>query len=122
MNDNNVLLSNFPRMERDQRIAVLYSPGYGAGWATWNDKELTPILTTHRDIVQCVLDGDHLKAAKVATELAREALGKPDAYICVGGAETLEIEWITKGSQFEFEEYDGSERIHIIGSRKYQTV
>jgi len=24
---------------RDGKVAVLYSPGFGAGWSTWNDDE-----------------------------------------------------------------------------------
>ena len=25
------------KLERDGKVAILYSPGYGAGWSTWND-------------------------------------------------------------------------------------
>ena len=25
---------------RDGKVAILYSPGYGAGWSTWNDLEV----------------------------------------------------------------------------------
>ena len=116
------LLCRFPRMEKDGKVAVLYSPGFGAGWATWNDDEWNPLITTHRDIVQAVLDGDKEKAGKLAEQLIREAVGKADAYVCVLGADDLKVEWLTKGSQFEIEEYDGSESIHVIGDRGYQTA
>lgn len=38
-------------------VAVLYSPGYGAGWSTWNPHDclFTP------EIVQLVLEGLHVK-------------------------------------------------------------
>lgn len=116
------LLCRFPRMEKDGKVAVLYSPGCGAGWATWNGDEWKPLLTTHRDIVQAVLDGDRKKAGKLAEQLIREAVGQADVYVCVLGAGDLEVEWLTKGSQFEIEEYDGSESIHVIGERGYQTA
>ena len=119
MND---LLNNFPKMEKSGQVAVLYSPGFGAGWSTWNDDEFIPILTTHRDIVQAVMDGDKGAAARIARELIAEATGKPDVYVCVLGADDLKIEWLDKGSRFEIREYDGSESIHVIGGRKYQMV
>jgi hypothetical protein len=119
---SSALLCRFPRMEKDGKVAVLYSPGFGAGWATWNDDEWKPLLTTHRDIVQAVLDGDKEKAGKLAEQLIREAVGKADAYVCVLGADDLNVEWLTKGAQFEIEEYDGSESIHVIGDRGYQTA
>lgn len=116
------LLRCFPRMERDGKVAVLYSPGFGAGWATWNNDEWTPLLTTHRDIVQAVLDGNKKGAGGIAERLIREAVGESGAGVYVLGAHKLEVEWLTKGSQFEIEEYDGSESIHVIGHRRYQTV
>jgi hypothetical protein len=109
-------------MEKDGKVGVLYSPGFGAGWATWNGDEWKPLLTTHRDIVQAVLDGDREKAGKLAEQLIREAVGQADVYVCVLGADDLEVEWLTKGSQFEIEGYDGSESIHVIGERGYQTA
>lgn len=116
------LLRCFPRMERDGKVAVLYSPGFGAGWATWNNDEWIPLLTTHRDIVQAVLDGSNKGVGELAERLIREAVGKTDAYVCVLGAENLKVIWLTKGSQFEIEEYDGAESVHVIGHRRYQTV
>jgi len=27
---------DFKKYEKDGKVAVLYSPGFGAGWSTWN--------------------------------------------------------------------------------------
>lgn len=36
-------------------VAVLYSPGYGAGWSTWNlEKELNETLLFHPSLVEMV--------------------------------------------------------------------
>lgn len=98
------------KIERDGKVAVLVSPGFGAGWSTWN-REHAAALCMDADIVQPVLDGDTKKAASVA-------LSKfPDIY--TGGASDLVVEWVPKGSAFEINEYDGSESLHVIGDRDY---
>lgn len=116
------LLHSFPKMEKDGKVAVLYSPSFGAGWSTWNDDEWGPLLSMHRDIVVCVLDGDKEKAAELAKQLICQAVGKPDIYVCILGARDLKVEWLDKGSQFEIEEYDGSESLHVIGTHRYLTA
>ena len=41
---------------RDGEVAVLYSPGYGAGWSTWAEGSEREQLLYDPDIVQLVLD------------------------------------------------------------------
>lgn len=98
------------KIEKDGKVAVLISPGFGAGWSTWapNYKE---ILCMDADIVQAVLDGDIAKAV----EIAKRKCGN----FFDGGAEHLKVVWVPKGKKFEIEEYDGYERLHVIGERKY---
>lgn len=43
-------------IEKDGEIAVLYSPGYGAGWSTQNKGEFEERLLMDAEIVQAVLD------------------------------------------------------------------
>lgn len=97
------------KVVRNGKVAVVYSSGFGAGWYTWN-KECKELLF-HPQIVQAVMDGDVDKAVEVAKKIC------PDGYF--GGADSLEIEWVEEGFEFEVEEYDGSERIHVIGERQY---
>lgn len=94
------------KLERDGQVAVLVSPGYGAGWSTWAT-EFNEMMLFDADIVHAVLDGDREKAARIATEKAGE-------YVCVLGAEDLVVKWIDKGTAFRINEYDGAESLEII--------
>ena len=101
------------KIERDGKVAVLISPGFGAGWSTWN-AEYAETLCMDADIVQAVLDGDLQKAANVAE------LKCPDIY--TGGARDLCVVWVPKGAVFEINEYDGAESIHVVGNHTYMTA
>ena len=83
-------------------VAVLYSPGFGAGWYTWASNE-HPSMVLDRELAQAVLDGDHARALQIAE------VKWPDEYH--GGVADLKIEWMRPGTCFRIEEYDGSESI-----------
>ncbi len=101
------------KLIREEMVAVLYSPGFGAGWSTWADEKFQETMLFDADVVQAVLDGNREQAAALVE--ARF----PGEYVCVLGAANLKVQWIPEGSSFEVEEYDGSESIHILGSRRY---
>ena len=101
------------KLEKDGKVSVMISPGFGAGWSTWNS-EFRDTLLFDAEIAQAVIDGDKAEAARLAMEKC------PGIY--AGGADGLMVEWIDKGSVFEVEEYDGSESLHIIGSRDYSVA
>ena len=101
------------KLEKDGKVAVMISPGFGAGWSTWNS-EFRDTLLFDAEIAQAVIDGDKAKAAQLAEEKC------PGFY--AGGTDGLMVEWIDKGSVFEVEEYDGSESLHIIGGRDYSVA
>lgn len=88
---------------RDGQVAVLYSPGWGAGWYTWNREH--PEILFDPTIVSLVEEKkfDHLATYMI--------LKYPDIY--TGGMEDLTIAWIPKGTLFEVTEHDGSESIKI---------
>jgi len=94
---------------KDGKVAVLYSPGFGAGWVSWNT-EHSEYLAFDKDLVKAVIDGD----LSLAAELAES---RCDIY--TGGARDLKIEWLNPGDMFEIEEYDGNESVHVIGNREY---
>ena len=104
---------NMNKLEKDGKVAVMISPGFGAGWSTWNS-EFRDTLLFDAEIAQAVIDGDKAKAAQLAMEKCPG--------LCAGGAGGLMVEWIDKGSVFEVEEYDGSESLHIIGGRDYSVA
>lgn len=89
-------------------VAVLYSPGFGAGWYSWNQdyKE----LLFHPKLVEMVESG---RAREINDEWVLENLGI-DIY--TGGAYSLKIEWLKEGTAFIIDEYDGSESIQTVES------
>lgn len=101
------------KVKKDGKVAVLYSPGFGAGWSTWASEHAEAMCMDAR-IVQAFVDSGSAGAIAAALQLF------PDIY--TGGAKDLRIEWIKEGTQFEVEEYDGSESIHLIGEREYMVA
>lgn len=88
---------------RDGNVAVLYSPGFGAGWYTWNSEH--PELVFDPTIVAMIEQGrpDHEIEAHVVT--------KYGADIYCGGLGDLAIRWVPVGAQFRIDEYDGNESV-----------
>lgn len=97
------------RLIRDGKVAVLVSPGFGAGWSTWNGGDEGAIF--NRRLALAVL-GESGESKDVA---AREEF--PDFYH--GGVEDLVVEWVSEGEQFYIDEYDGSESLIYAGDQKY---
>ena len=90
---------------RDGKVAVLYSPGFGAGWSTWSRGDYDNKTLFDPVIVNCVEAGDFEKLNTYMT------LWYPDMYL--GGMDSLEIAWLPEGTLFRIHEYDGSESIEI---------
>lgn len=99
------------KIERDGKVAVLVSPGFGAGWSTWADNEIRESVCMNAEIVQAVLDDDRAKAVAIAKRL------HPGFF--AGGWQDIKVEWVPKGEAFEIQEYDGNESLVIIGQQKY---
>lgn len=90
------------KLVRDGQVAVLISPGFGAGWSTWaSDKEEKNFLLFDKTLAQLVLDG-----LRVSDYVSSKF---PDIYL--GGASDLTVVWLPEGTAFQIEEYDGSESI-----------
>lgn len=98
---------------RDGKVAVLYSPGYGAGWFTWN----VPIEGLfHPELVEAV---ERKASSTEIEEIAKRLFGDDNYY---GGADQLRIKWIPIGTQFRIEEYDGSESIYVQSDYTFITA
>lgn len=91
------------KLIRDDKVAVIYSPGFGAGWFTWNP-DLQELIFDP-EIAAMIVD-DNLD--KLETYIT---LKYPEAYL--GGVSTLKVKWIPVGTKFRIVEYDGSESIEI---------
>jgi hypothetical protein len=91
------------KLSVDGKVAVLYSPGFGAGWYTWNYEY--PEILFDPAIVKLV-------EKEMWDELATYVeLKYPDIY--KGGMRDLEVMWILKGTEFKVVEYDGAESIEL---------
>ncbi len=95
------------KVTRDGKTAVLYSPGFGAGWSSWVSGKVATECLFDPDIVALV----EAKASSTDIQVAAEAKW-PNEYW--GGASGLTIAWVDEGELFKIEEYDGSESIDYI--------
>lgn len=94
------------RVVRDGKVAVLYSPGYGAGWSTWADFELAQKLIFDPEIVAWVENGKEGEYPDLETKYGVLMDGFHD-----GGSIDLKIRWVPIGTKFRIHEYDGSESV-----------
>lgn len=94
------------KLIKDGQVAVIVSPGYGAGWSTWNGEYGEKIIFDPV-LVQMILDG---KSSAKLEKYAETVY--PDAYL--GGLGKAKIEWVTVGSKFKIDEHDGYESIVIL--------
>jgi len=100
-------MANVEKFIRDGKVAVIYSPGYGAGWSTWNKREAEKLMFDKK-IVIAVLEGNHKEIKKIAKEFF------PDDYISEREIECLKIAWLEPGEKFFIKEYDGAESIVLM--------
>lgn len=91
---------------RNGKVAVLISPDFGAGWYTWNQEHKQLLFDSK--LVEMV---EQNRRSEITEEWVKENLGI-DIY--TGGARDLTIVWLDEGTDFEVEEYDGSESLRTI--------
>ena len=103
---------------RDGKVAVLYSPGWGAGWYTWHRMEE---LIYHPKIVELVENNRH---EEITEAFIAELLGiiDEDDMPYISCVEDLVIAWLPVGTQFLIEEYDGNESITLKESQIWLTA
>ena len=97
---------------------ILYSPGYGAGWTTWNSGPVARKMLTYQPIIDFIEGGGKFDRAKPSAtdqdlhpllqQLAKECLDEfGEAYVCMLGASDLRV--VDVSGRVRIEEYDGSE-------------
>jgi hypothetical protein len=94
----------FEKVIINNKVAVCYSPGYGAGWSTWND-EYKEELCMRKEIVEFVMEKDFDGLTVFMEE------NYPDVYL--GGMRDLCIRMVPVGSFFKINEYDGNESVEL---------
>ena len=91
---------------RDGKVAVLYSPSFGAGWYSWNSEH--PQLIFHPELVKMVEED---RREEITDQWVEDNLG---IEIYTGGARDLKIAWLDEGQRFLIDEYDGNEGIQTV--------
>jgi hypothetical protein len=92
---------------RNNKVAVLISHGFGAGWYTSNEEQ--EVLLYHPKLVDMV---EQNRANEINEEWVLENLKIKNVYC--GGAEDLQIHWITVGTSFSVDEFDGAESLRTL--------
>lgn len=112
--------------EDGTKIAILVSPGFGAGWSTWSgkslayDKRVIEWWLTHRDdsVYMRELDKFGDNSVKKATEKLFQSWGYDHVYF--GGVNDIkELIWIDCNRRFRITEYDGAEDIEFCDKVDY---
>jgi hypothetical protein len=100
------------KVVREGLVAVLVSPGFGAGWSTWNSE--IPEIMFDPVVVGMVEDGTNPETITAYCEAKY-----PNGYF--GGVTDLEVKWIPVGTQFRVHEYDGSETLECKDAMSWIT-
>lgn len=90
-------------------MKVLISPGFGAGWSTWNN----PKMAFDRRLIEAFERGiskEDMRALCVECGY-KDSWGYPPY---MGGFDRLKVIDIPSGMMFQIVEYDGSERIKLF--------
>lgn len=117
---------------RDGKVAVLISPGYGAGWTTWNqDHKNVEQMLFDPDIVNALLeyekaDGENWMWKQCLMKIKEIADTKynqdPYDYFFENGLKNVEVVWVDVGRKFIVTEYDGSESIQFCDEMDWITA
>ena len=97
--------------KKDGKTAVLVSPGFGAGFSTWNKPE----MAVDFDLVEAFLSGDKTRFAYIVIEKYGENM-------YLGGMDDLMVVWVDEGKKFRVDEYDGNERVEILEDADWFTA
>jgi hypothetical protein len=88
------------------QVAVLFSPGFGAGWSTWM-RDIPPEFSTmDKTLVE-------MATRKADESEVEEYLAEKGYQDCcyLGGWSSITVFFLNPGTKFRIHEYDGSERI-----------
>lgn len=105
---------------------ILISPGYGAGWTTWNSDKVKKYMLEYQPIIEFLEAGNRFthedchsyntpeKIHPLLKQLQKECEEKfGETYVCILGASDLEV--VTVSGLVRVNEYDGSESYESQG-------
>ena len=93
---------------RDGKVAVIVSPGFGVGWATWNDAD----DAFDPEIVAWIEGGKNPPYEVLSDDDDRDP----------GGLSETEIHWLPVGTKFRIHEFDGSEYLELASDVDWQVA
>ena len=99
------------RVEKDGHTAVIYSPGYGAGWSTWAEHSEREMLLFDPHIVELILEREDGSLDTDTFKQRVEQIWQLKGYTSYLNDQQLEIAWVPNGTLFRIHEYDGSESV-----------
>ena len=128
-----VMKKTYKEIDGVNCVAVLYSPGYGAGWYSWHnleellyDPEIVKIAEKmevinkkwqdaykRNDVAAKHSLGDQHQDLIEKVEKYAESKYPEDEQPYTGGVSSLCVAWLPEGTKFRIDEYDGSESIEI---------
>ena len=94
---------------RDGKVAVIVSPGFGAGWSTWSyrgEEDYRDFMLFDPTLVDMIERSESAETIETYVTFVH-----PGTYC--GGADALTIQWLPVGTAFRIHEYDGSESVEI---------
>ena len=94
---------------KDGKVAIIYSPGFGAGWSTWNVEFDDEELIFDPGLVDLIINKRPWDQVEAYVTLKWTG-------VYVGGLEEAVVEWVTIGTEFKITEYDGSESLQFRDS------
>jgi len=97
------------RVFRKNKVAVLYSPGFGCGWSTSMKNNTTVVF--HPKLVELV---EKNCREEITEELLKNLVSeeeKEHIYVDRSAVNNLRIQWLPIDTEFRIEEKDGSEGI-----------
>ena len=94
--------NNMKKVIRDGKVAIIYSPRYGAGWYSWHGIEELLYDPNIVDMVERAEDYENI------IKYCYKTYGEKNG---LGGAEGLKIFWLDQGTEFYIDQYDGAESV-----------
>ena len=99
-------------INEDGKVGVLISPGYGAGWSTWNDYK--EFCLFDKGLVELKLNDaseDELEEY-IKSDAVRNEMDIGTVYC--GGWEDVVVEFVEPNETFVVDEYDGHESLEYL--------
>lgn len=90
-------------------MKLLISPGYGAGWSTWN----CPEMATDKDLIELFEKGctcEEMEKLCIEKDYVDEYGDSPD----MGGFQQLRVVEVPKGALYRIDAYDGAESVEVF--------